>query len=123
MPIKILLTLGLTAALIYASVQKLMPRAVTGTFALLVAVGVYFVWMPAHTTIVARWLGVGRGTDLLIYLWIVLTLIVGLNVHLKIQSIRAEITELARAIALSETLEPDEDGTPADSVAEQGSPD
>ena len=108
MPIQVLLTLGLAAALVYASVQKLMPRPVTWTFALLVAVGVYFVWMPSHTTVVAQWLGVGRGTDLLIYLWIVLTLIVGLNLHLKIQSIRAEITELARAAALAAAQEPDD---------------
>lgn len=113
MPIQILLTLVLGAALVYASVQKLMPRPVTGTFALLVAVGVYFVWMPTHTTVVAQWLGVGRGTDLLIYLWIVLTLIVGLNLHLKIQSIRAEITELARAMALATVLEPEEPEAPA----------
>lgn len=101
MPIQILLTLGLLAALLYASVQKVMPRVILGAFACLAALGVYFVWRPDHTTVVAHWLGVGRGTDLLIYLWIVLTLIVGLNLDLKIESAREEITKLARALALA----------------------
>lgn len=106
MPIQVILTLGLLAALIYASVQKVMPRLILLAFFGLVALGVYFVWMPDHTTVIAHWLGVARGTDLLIYLWIVLTLIVGLNLHLKIQAAREEITELVRAMALASAKEP-----------------
>jgi hypothetical protein len=112
MPIQILLTAGLSAALLYASVQEVMPRTVRAVFALLVASGIYFVWLPDHTTILARWLGVARGTDLLIYLWILLTLIVGLNLHLKIQSAREEITELARALALAAPRDPGSETLP-----------
>lgn len=101
MPIQVILTLGLLAALIYASAQRLVPRAVTLAFVFIVAVGIYFVWLPDHATVVAQWLGVGRGTDLLIYLWILLTLIVGVNLHLKIRAAREEITKLTRAIALA----------------------
>ena len=114
MPIQILLTLGLLAILLYVSVQKVMPRAMTAAFAFLVVGGVYFVWMPSHTTVVARWLGVGRGTDLLIYVWILLTLFMGVNLHLKIRSARAEITGLARAIALVSARGPAAPSTPED---------
>jgi hypothetical protein len=119
MPIQILLTVGLVGALFYASVQRVMPRTVTLTFAVLVGIGIYFVWMPEHTTALAQWLGVGRGTDLLIYLWILLTLLVGLNLHLKIQAAREEITRLTRAMALARPQAPS-DGRDADEEAEKG---
>lgn len=120
MPIQILLTLGLAAALVYASVQRIMPRAVRLTFALLVALGIYLVWLPEHTTLLANWLGVGRGTDLLIYLWILLTFIVGLNLHLKIQSAREEISQLVQAVALATAKEPDTIVPPPDPTQASG---
>jgi len=106
MPIQILLTLGLLGALVYASVQQVAPRPVTLAFAAVVILGVYFVWMPDHTTVIAQWLGVARGTDLLIYIWILISIFVGVNLHLKIRSARAEITELARAMALASAQAP-----------------
>ena len=108
MPIQFLLTLGLLASLWYASAQRVAPRAITLAFAAVVAVGIYFVWLPDHTTVVAGWLGVARGTDLLIYVWIVITLFVGVNLHLKIHALRNNITELARAVALASVRDPEE---------------
>ncbi len=108
MPIQLLLTLGLLASLWYASTQRVAPRAATLAFTAIVAVGIYFVWLPDHATVVAGWLGVGRGTDLLIYLWILITLFVGVNLHLKIQAVRENITELTRAVALASARDPEE---------------
>ena len=107
MPIQFLLTLGLLASLLYASVQRVVPRVINLSFATVVAVAIYFVWLPDHTTIVARLLGVARGTDLLIYIWILLTLFVGLNLRLKIRAAREEITELTRAMALASARSPE----------------
>lgn len=126
MPIQILLTLGLLGVLVYASVQRITPRVFTVAFATLVVVGIYFVWMPDDTTIIAQWLGVARGTDLLIYVWILISIFVGVNLHLKIRSARDEITELTRALALAAvqepegpTLSPDSETPPSPSAASQ----
>jgi len=106
MPIKLVLTAGLGGVLAYVTVQRAAPRIVKlGTMTIAV-VGIYFVWMPDHTTVVANWLGVGRGTDLLIYLWIVLSLAFGLNLNFKVRAARREITELTRALALSSPSSP-----------------
>jgi hypothetical protein len=64
-------------------------------------VGLYFVWIPSHTTRVAEFIGIGRGADLIMYLWICISLIVLLNLHLKLRLQHEVITALARAIALA----------------------
>ena len=63
--------------------------------------GLYFVWMPSHSTHVAEFIGIGRGVDLIMYLWVCISLIVLLNLHLKLRSQHELITALARAIALA----------------------
>jgi small membrane protein len=109
MPIKLMLTLGLAAVLAYATVQRVAPRIVKTSIVAFGLVGLYFVWLPDHATVIANWLGVGRGTDLLIYVWIVLSFAVGLNLNFKVRAARREITELTRAIALATAREqPDE---------------
>ena len=110
-PIQILLSVGLVGLLAYTAIQRVAPRVVKLSFYILALLGLYFVWVPDHTTAIANLLGVGRGTDLLIYLWIVLSLAIGLNLHLKVRAARRDITELARALALR---------TAADDPGEQG---
>jgi hypothetical protein len=100
MPIKIILTLGFLCVFLYAVSQRLVSRMISVLFFLIVAVGIYFVWVPDHTTVVAGWVGVGRGADLILYGWILITLIVGFNLHLKIRESRRALTELARQVAL-----------------------
>jgi small membrane protein len=63
--------------------------------------GLYFIWMPSHSTQVAEFIGIGRGADLIMYLWVCISLIVLLNLHLKLRSQHEVITALARAIALA----------------------
>ena len=63
--------------------------------------GLYFVWMPSHSTHVAEFIGIGRGADLIMYLWVCISLFVLLNLHLKLRSQHELITALARAIALA----------------------
>ena len=106
MPIQIFLTIGLLGVLFYALVQTVVPRTFTVAFATLIVVGIYFVWMPDDTTIIAQWLGVARGTDLLVYFWILISAFVGVNLHFKIRSAREEITELTRALALATVRKP-----------------
>src|SRR4051794_5567205 len=44
--------------------------------------GLYFVWFPEHATFLAEALGIGRGVDLIIYVWVVISLLVLFNLHL-----------------------------------------
>jgi hypothetical protein len=63
--------------------------------------GLYFVWVPAHATRLAELVGIGRGVDLILYLWVVISLIILLNLHLKLRAQMEVITALARELALS----------------------
>jgi hypothetical protein len=63
--------------------------------------GLYFVWFPTHTTRLAEFVGIGRGVDLILYLWVVISLIILLNLHLKLRAQMEVITVLARELAIS----------------------
>jgi hypothetical protein len=63
--------------------------------------GLYFVWFPAQSNQLAEIAGVGRGADLIIYTWAALSLLVMLNLHLKLRRQLEMITVLARRLALA----------------------
>ena len=100
MIIKLFLSLGLALILMYAVSQRRFSRLSHG-MALLSLVGVYFVWFPDQTTVLANIVGVGRGADLLMYCWIVLSLLIITSLHLQQRRQLELITELARFLALS----------------------
>jgi hypothetical protein len=99
-----LLSLLLLSVLIYAWAEyRRSPVVALLSFAAGFA-GLYFVWMPSHTTVVAEFVGIGRGVDLILYVWVCISLIVLLNLHLKLRSQHELITKLARTIALSNVV-------------------
>lgn len=67
-------------------------------------VGIYFVWMPTHASELAALAGIGRGADLVLYVWVVISLLVILNLHLKLTSQLELITALARRFAIDQAL-------------------
>ena len=76
-----------------------------GTVAVLVATaGLYFVWLPAHASWLAAFVGIGRGVDLILYVWLVISLTLFLDLHLKLRSQTEVITALAREIAIANSL-------------------
>ena len=90
----------LAAILLYAWTEYRRAPAI-GLSALLAACGgLYFVWFPAHATVLAEAVGIGRGVDLIIYVWVVISLLIVLNLHLKLRSQMELITGLAREIAM-----------------------
>jgi hypothetical protein len=64
--------------------------------------GLYFVWLPDHATRLAALVGIGRGVDLILYTWVVISLLILLNLHLKLRAQMELITLLARKIAIEE---------------------
>lgn len=99
---QLLFTISLIGALIYIHGQsRLLGPIRLALYAIIVA-GVFFVWSPDQSTRLAHLLGIGRGADLIYYVWIVLSLAVFINVHLKIRENVSLVTQLAREIAISE---------------------
>jgi hypothetical protein len=101
----ILSTLLLIVAL-YAQMEYRRSPAI-GLLSMLSALtGLYFVWIPGHATDLAEFMGIGRGADLILYLWVVISLIVLLNLHLKLQAQMEVITVLVRQLAISNARVP-----------------
>src|SRR5438105_15034676 len=96
-----ILTSFLSCVLFYAWIEY--RRApVVGVLAVLAALaGLYFVWVPAHATRLAALVGIGRGVDLILYTWVVISLIVLLNLHLKLRMQFEQTTILARELAIA----------------------
>ena len=65
-------------------------------------ISIFFVFYPEQTFVIANMLGVGRGTDLLLYVCFIIGIILMLLIHIKFQQQSLLITELAREIALQE---------------------
>lgn len=104
MGIRILLTIGLLTFLVYGTSQREKSRFVFYATLAIAAAGLFFVWMPEQANDLAYLLGVGRGADLILYCWILTSLIVALNLHLLIRANVRLTTELARHLALSHPL-------------------
>ena len=72
--------------------------------------GAYLIWMPAEATVLAHSLGIGRGADLILYVWVLISFASLLVLYLNIKGQDQTITALARKIALLEadhaTLQP-----------------
>jgi len=69
--------------------------------ALAATAGLYFIWVPEHLTMFAEAVGVGRGTDLLLYLWVSLTMLAFAGLVLELRHLQRQLTLLAREQALS----------------------
>ena len=65
-----------------------------------VMAGVYAVLRPNDTTVVAHWLGVDRGTDLMLYALIIAFFFSTLNTYLRFKDLELRYARLARAVAL-----------------------
>jgi small membrane protein len=99
---QLFLTALLGIVLVYAWSAYRMAPAVGLMAVAMAAAGLYFVWMPAHATALARFVGVGRGVDLILYCWVVISLLMLLNLHLKLRAQMELITRLARNSAIAE---------------------
>jgi hypothetical protein len=102
------LSLLLGIVLLYAWAQYRRSPFVTILSCVVSLIGFYFVWIPSHATRVAEFVGIGRGADLVLYLWACISLIVLLNLHLKLRTQHELLTQLARSIALANAAMPEE---------------
>jgi hypothetical protein len=113
-----LLTVLLGGVLVYAWAEYRRSPLVGALSIMAGLAGLYFVWMPSHSTLVAEFVGIGRGVDLILYLWVCISLTVMLNLHLKLRAQQETITKLARSIATANVVHA-ADATPAAVTAEE----
>ncbi len=73
--------------------------------------GVYLAWFPAYATQIAEFFGVGRGTDLITYVWILLSIFVFILIYIKFAEQNRLLTLLVRRLAL---LDANNDGNDPD---------
>ena len=76
-------------------------------FVLFVLAGVYAVLRPNDTTVVAHWLGVARGTDLMLYALIIAFFFSTLSTYLRFKDLELRYARLARAIAIDSAQPPE----------------
>jgi small membrane protein len=103
---QIVLSALLAGILLYAWTEYRRSPAVALLTVFVASAGIYFVWVPEHSTQLAELVGIGRGVDLILYIWVCISLIVLLNLHLKLRTQMELITTLARKIAIAEAHPP-----------------
>lgn len=73
-----------------------------------VIVSIYAILRPDDTTVVANWLGVDRGADLITYMLIIAFAFTTLSTYMRFKDIELKYARLARAVALQNARVPEE---------------
>lgn len=84
-------------------------------FSLFMVFGVLAVLLPDQVTLLAHFLGVGRGTDLLLYGMVVAFGFATINTFLRFKELELRYAKLVRAVAIQNSKAPDEEVQPTDS--------
>ncbi|BCO33922.1 membrane protein [Mycobacterium heckeshornense] len=105
-----LLIFSIIALLVYLlrSRRSAQSRAwVKVGYVVFVLAAIYAVLRPNDTTVVAHWLGVARGTDLMLYALIIAFSFTTLSTYLRFKDLELRYARLARAIALEGARAPE----------------
>ncbi len=109
--IQALLIISIIALLVYLLRSRTNARTkawVKVGSVLFVIAAVYAILRPDDTTVVANWLGVDRGTDLMEYALIIAFVFTTLSTYMRFKDLELRYARLARAIALQGARVPDE---------------
>lgn len=98
--IKIILIVPLVVLLLYF-ITRLRSKVFYRLFVIAVAItGILFVLFPDFTNVLAHHLGVGRGTDLILYLAASIFFVVLVIIYSRIRKIEEQQTRIIRELAL-----------------------
>ena len=103
---QIILSVLLVSVLFYAWAEYRRSPVVALLSLITTTAGLYFVWFPETSSQLADFVGIGRGADLILYTWACLSLLVVLNLHLKLRTQLELITVLTRSVALASAEAP-----------------
>ncbi|MDP9165895.1 MAG: DUF2304 domain-containing protein [Actinomycetota bacterium] len=101
--IQVLLIVAVVTLLVYLLRSRRSAQAkawVKVGYVVFVVAAVYAIVRPNDTTVVANWLGVDRGADLLEYALIVAFLFTTISTYLRFKDLELKYAQLARAVAL-----------------------
>ena len=108
--IQLLLITAVMALLVYLLRSRTNAKAkawVKVGYVLFVLAAVYAILRPDDTTVLANWLGVDRGTDLLTYALVIAFVFTTLSTYLRFKELELRYARLARAVALQSARTPE----------------
>ncbi|MFN8071748.1 MAG: DUF2304 domain-containing protein [Mycobacterium sp.] len=108
--IQVLLIGAVVALLVYLLRSRTNAKAkawVKVGYVLFVIAAVYAILRPDDTTVLANWLGVDRGADLLTYALAIAFVFTTLSTYLRFKELELRYARLARAVALQSARTPD----------------
>jgi len=108
--IQVLLIAAVLGVLVYLLRSRRSAQAkawVKIGYVLFVLAAVYAIVRPDDTTVVANWLGVDRGADLLEYALIVAFLFTTISTYMRFKDLELRYAQLARAVALEGARAPE----------------
>lgn len=111
--IQLLLLFAVVALALYFLSNRRKARAKAGVkigFVLFILATVWAILRPDDLTIVAQFVGVSRGTDLLLYVLVVAFMFVTLSTYVRFREQELRYARLARAIALQNAVRPEPTG-------------
>ncbi|MGD7003071.1 DUF2304 domain-containing protein [Corynebacterium halotolerans] len=110
--IQLLLLLGVLALAYYFLSNRRKARAkawVKLGFAMFLLVSIWAILRPDDLTVIANWLGVSRGTDLLLYAIVVAFMFVTVSSYMRFREQELRYARLARAVALQNAVKPEDE--------------
>jgi hypothetical protein len=105
--IQALLITSVLALLVYLLRSRRSARSKAWVKVFVIA-GIYAILRPDDTTVVANWLGVARGADLMEYVLIIAFVFTTLSAYMRFKDLELKYARLARAVALQTARAPEE---------------
>ncbi|KAB1504481.1 DUF2304 domain-containing protein [Corynebacterium sp. 320] len=108
--IQLILLVAVIGLVLYFLQNRRKARAKAGVkigFVLFLLASVWAIIRPDDLTVVARWMGVSRGTDLLLYGLIVAFMFVTMSTYIRLREQELRYARLARSIALQNAIPPE----------------
>ncbi|MFM9034409.1 MAG: DUF2304 domain-containing protein [Mycobacterium sp.] len=109
--IQVLLITAVIALLVYLLKARTDAKAkawVKVGYVLFVIAAVYAILRPDDTTVLANWLGVDRGTDLLFYAMVIAFVFTTMSTYLRFKELELRYAQLVRAVALQNARAPEQ---------------
>ncbi len=100
MMIQPVISLMLLGILFFTLVQSRGGHILRSMMTVSVLVGIVLTWMPSLSNTIAHYLGVGRGADLIFYIWILVSMLALASLYFSFNRNNKQITELTRSLAL-----------------------
>lgn len=99
---QVIFTIVLVVVLLTAFAQLRQIPIVGGVVICASLFGAYIIWMPDDATYLANLVGIGRGADLVFYVWVLISSAILILLYLNSREQLHLITALARKMALAD---------------------